>query len=137
MKDNYDFSDLDAILAEFSGKGTPEAEAESGSVPGPGSRAAEPVSGGAAPVPEKSAEPSAAEERFDFLPEEVPAPAPSPAAELPPLYSREEPAPKPRSRFHGAPRQALPASGKQAPAEPLNPRHHGHHGRHVSVKPGI
>ena len=28
MKDNYDFSDLDAILAEFSSKGDPEAEAE-------------------------------------------------------------------------------------------------------------
>ena len=125
MKDNYDFSDLDAILAEFSGKGEPEAEAALRLTAVPEPRAAEPVSGGPEPVPEKADEPSAAGERYESLPEEPapaePAPAPSSAPELPPLYSREEPAPKPRSQFHRAPRQPLPVPGKKTPAEPRRP----------------
>ena len=123
MKDNYDFSDLDAILAEFSSKGDPEAEAELLAMTLHEPAPAEPVYPDTEPGrvdledvlideeltrPDKkraisdaqSAPASDAGERFDDLPE-VPAP------ELPPLYTREEPAPKPRSLFHRAPREPL------------------------------
>ena len=69
-KDSFDYSDLDAILAEFRDSSEPHAPA------------AEPV----LPEPEYSPEPSAppiVEARAPELPEE-------PAFELPPLYTREE-----------------------------------------------
>ena len=69
-KDSFDYSDLDAILAEFRDASEPPAPA------------AEPV----LPEPEYSPEPSAppiVEARAPELPEE-------PAFELPPLYTREE-----------------------------------------------
>ena len=69
-KESFDYSDLDAILAEFRGASEPSAPAE------------EPVLS----KPEYSPEPPAppiAEERAPEIPEE-------PAFELPPLYTREE-----------------------------------------------
>ncbi len=140
MKDNYDFSDLDAILAEFSNRGDPEAEAELLAMTVPEPAPAEPVypdtepghvdledvlidealartdEEAASPVlkpapgKEEPARAPGAGERSDN------APAP-PAPELPPLYAREEPAPKPRSLFHRAPREPLREPAKKAPAE--------------------
>lgn len=132
MKDNYDFSDLDAILAEFSSKGDPEAEAELLAMTVREPAPPEPVYPDTEPgrvdledvlIDEELARPAppvgkpapdAEEPVFTFdadAPEE-------PAPELPPLYAREEPAPKPRSLFHRAPREPLREPVKKAAAEP-------------------
>ena len=135
MKDNYDFSDLDAILAEFSSKGDPEAEAELWAMTVPESAPAEPVYPDTEPgrvdledvlIDEELARPR--EKAATSAAQSAPASdvaEPLPAPELPPLYTREEPAPKPRSIFHRAPREPLRASAKKeppaAPGEPPKP----------------
>ena len=135
MKENYDFSDLDAILAEFSDKGDPEAEAEllamTVSEPAP----AEPVYPDTEPgrvdledvlIDEELARPD--EKPAISAAQSAPASdaaEPLPAPELPPLYAREEPVPKPRSLFHRAPREPLRTPAKKepaaAPGEPPKP----------------
>lgn len=131
-KDTYDFSDLDDILAEFSG------------------REEEPVDLTAPVPPQPEALPDAEAEAFflDEVPEEpvfeeLPeapaepeepvqpqAPVYVPAEELPPLYARgEKAAPKP-SKFRRAPRESLhapepeakPARASKAKREPKEPK---------------
>ena len=84
-KDNYDFSDLDAILAEFSDRD--DAESEAYTAP------AEPVYEAPQPAEPTYGAPAYAEVEPDYddadLPEEEPAPAPyQPPEDLPPLYAR-------------------------------------------------
>ena len=135
MKDNYDFSDLDAILAEFSSKGDPEAEAKLWAMTVPEPAPAEPVHPDTEPgrvdledvlIDEKLARSD--EKGAISVAQSAPtsdAAETLPAPELPPLYTREEPAPKPRSLFHRAPREPLRTPAKKgpaaAPAEPPKP----------------
>ena len=135
MKDNYDLSDLDAILAEFSvgadedeaplptsdlpdaepdlpdkGPGVPDSFREGfGDLPelASGEPASPPIEG--APFRGAGEQPRALGAKAD--PEEAAEP------ELPPLYARGESAPKPRSLFHRAPREeSLRAAAEEKPA---------------------
>ena len=135
MKDNYDFSDLDAILAEFSSKGDPEAEAKLWAMTVRDPAPAEPVYPDTEPgrvdledvlIDEELARPrekAATSAAQSASASDVAQPLPAP--ELPPLYAREEPAPKPRSIFHRAPREPLRAPAKKepipAPGKPPKP----------------
>ena len=107
MKDNYDFSDLDSILAEFSQSGAPEAE-----TPAAPERAAEPVKA-EPPVP---------------VPDEA-APAPPPVRPLPDIFApeptslraRAERLPEQRSYTHRLPWQKAPAPRAKSPAAKQEP----------------
>ena len=124
MKDNYDFSDLDAILAEFSSKGDPEAEAELLAMTVPEPAPAEPVHPDTEPgrvdledvlIDEELARPD--ENGAVSVAQSAPASdiaEPLPAPELPPCI-RARAAPKPRSLFHRAPAGSPCAAPRRGP----------------------
>ena len=126
-KDNYDFNDLDAILAEFRDGGA----AEDTSI-----QAAEPVN----PAPE--AEPAV--EVYSSHAEESPFAAPGSddtmRYELPPIYSRGEEKDRraaQKSRFHKARPEPEPAAEIAEPGEPAEeaPRKKRRFGRKAKTEP--
>ena len=125
MKDNYDLSDLDAILAEFSDSGAPNADPRADVLSKPAEdvlwaddRVKTPVET-AAPRTTESAASFDVGETFDRLPPEE-APLQEAAPELPPLYARGESAPKPRSVFSRAPRESRDRVKEKKPSKKFN-----------------
>ena len=111
-KETYDFSDLDDILAEFSGKGddsaalSPEPEETTSAL------SSDPVPTAWDDLPE------AVEAEAPAAPEAPMAPVTIPAEELPPLYARGEKAVKKPSKFRKAPRESLNAPMRTPAAKP-------------------
>ena len=135
-KDSYDFSDLDAILAEFSGRDDaenarlytdPEALAFDTQEPeAPDDEA--PAFLEEAPVNESAELPEPVHEDADRSePEPAPAAYP-PMDDLPPLYARGEKAASKPSKFRKAPKGSLnepekaAVKPKKAPREPREPK---------------
>ena len=111
MKDTYDFSDLDDILAEFS---QPEAaEAEAPAEPEIAPEAPQAATDFSAVIP------AGAGEYFDVKPDE----SAFPAEELPPLHARgEKNASRPRFALGRIPKKAKSEKETKPPKEPKAPK---------------
>ena len=136
-KDSYDFSDLDAILAEFSARDESESarpytdpEELVLDASGPEVPDDEPPALMEEPVYEDAGLPEPIYGTAD-LPEPEPAPAPAPylpPEDLPPLYARGEKAESKPSKFRKAPKGSLnepekpAAKPKKAPRAPREPK---------------